>query len=185
MVEGHKVVSDRTDGGALDRCEVEHLKIGRLPNVALSSTLGGTVALHELSGRSVLFVYPWTGRPGLPNPPRWDDIPGAHGSTPQAEGFRDLHARFVEADIAVYGVSGQDTVYQQEFATRLNLPFALLSDADFALQRALVLPVFATGGVTYLKRLTLFVRDGVLARVIYPVTDPTGHAATILGATWD
>lgn len=161
----------------------DHLVPGTpLPDLALPSTQGGTVSLAALNGRSVVYVYPWTGRPGLPNPPNWDDITGAHGSTPEAEGFRDLHAAFHSRGVAIYGVSAQDTTYQREFATRLALPFALLSDADGALQNALSLPTFETGGVVYLKRLTLIVHEGKLARCIFPVSDPAGHAADVFAA---
>ena len=64
-----------------------------LPRVSLPATTGAEFCLAEVPGRSVLIIYPWTGRPGHPNPPNWDDIPGAHGSTPELEGFRDLSAR--------------------------------------------------------------------------------------------
>ena len=68
---------------------------------------GTQVNFAQLSGRSIVYCYPWTGRPGLPNPPGWDDIPGAHGSTPQTEGFRDLYAGFRRSDAAVFGLSTQ------------------------------------------------------------------------------
>ena len=118
---------------------------------------------------AIVYFYPWTGRPGLPNPPGWDDIAGAHGSTPEAEGFRDLYAGFRQVDADVFGISTQSTDYQREFVDRLRLPFALISDEAFALQRALALPTFATGGVTYLKRLTIAVKDGRIERVYYPI----------------
>jgi peroxiredoxin len=160
----------RDDGGAA------HLKRGlRLPDIDLPTTSGRTVNLARRSGTAIVYVYPWTGRPGLPNPPGWDDIPGAHGSTPEAEGFRDLYAGFTQVDADVFGVSTQPTDYQHELVERLKLPFELLSDADFALQRALRLPTFTTGGVTYLKRLTLAVNDGRIARVYYPVALPAAH----------
>ena len=163
------------DGGA------RHLTAGvMLPDVALVSTLGGTVSLRSLAGVSVVYVYPWTGRPGFPNPPNWDDIPGAHGSTPEAEGFAKLHPRFVDSGVRVFGVSGQTCAEQAEFAGRLGLPFALLSDAKFALADGLALPRFATGGVAYLKRLTLIVRDGLIAQTVYPVQQPGEHAGEIL-----
>jgi peroxiredoxin len=166
----HREQGLRDDGGAA------HLKRGsRLPDVNLPTTSGRTVNLARMSGTAIVYVYPWTGRPGLPNPPGWDDIPGAHGSTPEAEGFRDLYAGFKQVDADVFGVSTQPTEYQKEFAERLRLPFELLSDADFALQRALGLPTFTTGGVTYLKRLTLAVNDGRIARVYYPVPLPAAH----------
>ena len=158
------------DGGAA------HLKRGmRLPEIALPTTSGRTLSLARITGMAIVYVYPWTGRPGLSNPPGWDAIPGAHGSTPEAEGFRDLYAGFRQVDADVFGISTQSTGYQQEFADRLELPFALASDEDFALQRALSLPTFTTGGVTYLKRLTIAVSNGRIERVYYPVALPAAH----------
>jgi peroxiredoxin len=169
------VVALQDDGGA------RHLVAGTpLPDVVLPSTRGGKVALAQLSGLNVLYIYPWTGRPGLPDPPNWDDIPGAHGSTPQSQGFRDLHSDYAARGIGVYGISAQDTGYQTEFATRLDLPFPLLSDEGCGLQKALSLPTFETGGVTYLKRLTLIVEDARITRCVYPVSDPAAHAAQLL-----
>jgi peroxiredoxin len=158
-----------------------HLAAGlALPSLPLPATDGTAVDLAQLGGRTVLFVYPWTGRPGLPNPPHWDDIKGAHGSTPEAEGFRDRWQDFRSAGFGVLGLSGQTTADQQEFAARVGLPFPLLSDASGALREALRLPVFETGGVTYLKRLTLVLRDGRIERTIYPVHPPHTHAGDLL-----
>jgi peroxiredoxin len=151
-----------------------------LPPVDLPATDGTQVDLANLPGRSILTVYPWTGRPGTPDPPNWDDIAGAHGSTPELEGFRDLHARFVGHGASVFGLSRQATDYQQEAAERLALPFPLLSDAEGVFADALALPSFATGGESYLKRLTLAVKDGEVEWVFYPVPDPAGHAAEVL-----
>jgi peroxiredoxin len=162
------------DGGA------KHLRRGRrMPDLELPATSGVPVNFAKLSGRVVLYCYPWTGRPGMPNPPGWDAIPGAHGSTPEAEGFRDLYDGFRDLDVAVYGLSTQSTSYQQELVKRLRLPFALVSDAGFAFARTLGLPTFATGGITYLKRLTLGLEDGCIDRVYYPVTQPAAHAREV------
>ena len=164
-----------TDDGA-----AQHLKRGmRMPDVALPTTGGRDVNFAQLPGRVIVYCYPWTGRPGLSNPPRWDDIPGAHGSTPQSEAFRDLYPGFAQVGAAVFGLSTQATDYQREFADRLALPFELASDANFQLQQALSLPTFETGGVTYLKRLTLALRDGRLERVYYPVSAPAAHAREV------
>lgn len=163
------------DGGAA------HLARGsRIPDVALPSTRGGEINLAQMRGASVLFVYPWTGRPGLANPPRWDDIPGAHGSTPEAEGFRDCYSEFEALAVRVFGMSGQDGAYQREFADRIGLPFPVLSDVAGDFARALRLPTFETGGVSYLKRLTLIIRDGKIERIFYPVSAPHLHAADVL-----
>jgi len=147
----------------------------RMPDIALPTTAGREVNFASLRGAAIVYCYPWTGKPGLPNPPGWDAIPGAHGSTPQTQGFRDLYAGFQQVDAAVFGLSTQPTAYQQELVQRLDLPFEIVSDARFAFQRALALPTFATGGVTYLKRLTLAVRDGRIERVYYPIASPAAH----------
>ena len=161
--------------------KADHLEPGlKLPLFALSSTGGSDVCLARLPGRSVIAVYPWTGRPGHPNPPNWDDIPGAHGSTPELEGFRDCFEDFAERGVAIFGLSRQTTEYQRELVDAARLPFLVLSDADGALAAALCLPSFATGGETYLRRLTLVVTDGMIESVVYPVPDPAGHAADLL-----
>lgn len=154
----------------------------RLPDVALEASTGGAVNLARLPGRSLVFVYPWTGRPGFANPPDWDVIPGAHGSTPEAEGFRDLHSGFQALGIAVLGLSGQDSAHHAELAERLRLPFPLLSDVGFRLADALSLPRFETGGVSYFERLTLLARDGRVERVWYPVHPPDTHPREVLAA---
>jgi len=151
-----------------------------LPDVALPSTLGGTLNLSAQFGTVVVYFYPWTGRPGLADPPGWDDIPGAHGSTPETEGFRDRYPAFQDRDVVVLGISTQPSEYQRELAGRLNIPFAILSDEAFVFQKALKLPTFETGSVVYLRRLTLIVRHGRIEHVFYPVPAPADHALEVL-----
>ena len=158
-----------------------HLKAGtRLASYFLRATDGSEVDLAALTERSVVMVYPWTGRPGLPNPPDWDDIEGAHGSTPELEGFRDHYAEFKTRGVRLFGLSRQTTEYQREMVTRLRLLFPVLSDADGHFGSAMRLPSFRTGGETYLKRLTLVVTDGRIDKVFCPVADPAGHAGEVL-----
>ena len=161
----------------LDDGAADHLRVGlKLPEIPLYATSGDRIALANLPGRSIVFAYPWTGQPGMPNPPGWDDIPGAHGSTPEAEGFAALYPRLREMEISVYGLSTQDTDWQAEFAERIGLPFPLLSDAEFAFARALKLPTFKAGDTSYLVRLTLIIADGCIEHVDYPVHPPHTHA---------
>jgi len=171
--DGHSPPLD--DGGA------DHLEPGReLPLVILPAIDGSDICLAELPGRSVVVIYPWTGRPGHPNPPHWDLIPGAHGSTPELEGFGDLSAAFADCGARIVGLSRQTTAYQSEMAARLSVPFPVLSDVEGRFTAALSLPSFATGGETYLKRLTLIVADGRIERVFYPVSEPALHASEVL-----
>ena len=158
-----------------------HLQRGlAMPDIELVTTSGRKLSLARLSGRTVVFAYTWTGRPGVPNPPDWDVIAGAHGSTPEAEGFRNLHSAFVGLDTAVLGLSTQSTAWQRELVDRLGLTFEIVSDDQLALARALSLPTFRTGGETYLKRSTLVILDGVLESVFYPVHPPDAHARDVL-----
>lgn len=163
------------DDGAAD-----HLRGMRLPSVPLPATNGETVDLSTFAGRLVVYCYPRTGEPDKPLPPGWDDIPGARGCTPQSCAFRDHYGALQALGTAVYGLSTQDTGYQREAATRLHLPFPLLSDADLAFARALRLPTFAVAGMTLLKRLTLIVRDGVIEQVFYPVFPPNEDAGNVV-----
>lgn len=163
------------DGGAA------HLAIGQaIADIALPSTSGRTVSPARLPGRSILFIYTWTGRPGLGNPPGWDDIAGAHGSTPELEGVRNLTTSFASLDTAVYALSAQSNEWQRELAGRLRLNFDLLSDEHLAFARAMQLPMFETGGMTYLRRLTLSIVDGRIDWIFYPVHPPDTHARDVL-----
>jgi peroxiredoxin len=160
---------------------VDHLGPGlSLPSVSLPATDGTEISLAALPGRSLVIVYPWTGCPGEPNPPNWDNIQGAHGSTPELEGFRDLAADFTEIGIALYALSTQTTNYQREMAERLRLPFPVLSDVEWRFSRALSLPSLATGGENYLVRLSLLIEEGRIAHLFYPVAEPALHAGHVL-----
>lgn len=151
-----------------------------LPRIYLPATTTGEICPADETGLSVLIVYSWTGRPGLPNPSDWDDIPGAHGSTPELEGFRDLTADFTQLAVKLLGLSRQTTDWQREMVGRLRLSFPVLSDREGRMATALALPTFTTGGETYLKRLTLIIRAGAIEAVFYPVPDPASHAGDVL-----
>jgi peroxiredoxin len=160
-----------------------HLPGTPWPALALRATTGDAVRLDRLPGTSVVFAYPRTGQPGsepLGGWEAWNAIPGARGCTPQACGFRDLAAEFAALGARVFGLSTQTTEYQAEAAERLHLPFPLLSDRGLSLATALRLPTFAVAGETLLRRLTLFVADGRIADVAYPVFPPDASARVAL-----
>src|SRR6185312_9299813 len=128
-------------------------------------------------GRSVVFVYPLTGRPGVDLPDSLLEIPGARGSTEQASWFRDHHAEILAAGAArVYGLSAQSTGYQRELVHRLRLPYPLIPDPQLTLAAATGLPTRTTGDLTVYERLTLIVHDDVVEHVFHPIVDPASHA---------
>lgn len=164
-----------TEDGACD-----HLPGLRLPSVSLPSTSGRQVDLAELTGRTAVYCYPATGKPDVPSPQGWNQIPGARGCTPQSCAFRDHYGELQALGVRVYGLSTQTTADQQEAVARLRLPYDVLSDAALAFTGALRLPTFAVEGRTYIKRLTLVVRDGHIEHVFYPVFPPDQNAVDVI-----
>jgi len=158
-----------------------HLAGTKLPDLALAATDGAPVNLSKLRGRTVIYIYPRTGVPGVDPPTGWDQIPGARGCTPQSCAFRDHFGELKRLGVAhLYGLSTQDTAYQREAATRLHLPFALLSDEKLALTDALKLPTFSVAGMTLLKRMALIIDDGQIVKTFYPVFPPDENATEVV-----
>jgi len=158
-----------------------HLIGMRIPDVALVATDGDEVRLSKLQGRTVVYVYPRTGRAGQALPTGWNAIPGARGCTPQSCGFRDHFAELKQLGVAaLFGLSTQDTAYQREVAERLHLPFAILSDTDLKLTRAMRLPTFTVDGMTLIKRMAWLIDDGAISHVFYPVFPPDRSAGEVV-----
>ena len=166
----------------VDDGAARHLTSLTLPDVTLAATDGSQVKLARLSGRTVVYIYPRTGQPGVALPDGWDAIPGARGCTPQSCSFRDHFAELRSLGVAhLFGLSTQDTAYQREAVDRLHLPFAILSDAGLRLTGALALPTFTVAGMTLLKRMALVIDDGVVTKAFYPVFPPDQNAAEVIG----
>jgi peroxiredoxin len=163
------------DDGAADDLKGKHLA-----KIALPSTDGGIVELASLTGRFVIYIYPMTGRPGVPLPDGWDAIPGARGCTPQSCSFRDHYKELNTLNTDVFGLSAQDTEYQREVRDRLHLPFQLLSDSCLQLKAAMHLPTFRVHGLELYKRLTLIIETGKIEKVFYPVFPPDKNAKEVL-----
>jgi len=165
----------------LDDGATRHLAGERVPSVALPSTGGEMVDVSALPGRTVVYAYPRTGKPGVENPKGWDMIPGARGCSPQSCSFRDHFAELKGLGVDhLFGLSTQDPDYQREAAERLHLPFAILSDEHLRLTRAMNLPTFEASGLTLLKRFTLVISNGVVEHVFYPVFPPDRNAIEVV-----
>ncbi len=175
-VDWSKIPAPTDDGGAA------HLTGMTVPSVSLRATTDTVVDLSQLAGRTVVFAYPRTGEPGkIALVEDWDMIPGARGCTPQTCSFRDLFAELRAAGARqVFGLSTQSNAYQAEMASRLHLPFPVLSDEKLKLTDALRLPTMEVAGLTLIKRLTLIIDDGSITHVFYPVFPPDRNASDVL-----
>jgi peroxiredoxin len=156
------------DDGAAD-----HLTGLVLPDLSLDSS-AGPVNVRDFA---VLYVYPRSGKPGVPLLPGWDETPGARGCTPQSCAFRDLYP---DLGVPVAGLSAQPLDDQVEFAERNRMPFPVIADPERRLGAALGLPTFEIAGLTLYKRITLVSEDARIVKVFYPVFPPDENAGDVL-----
>src|SRR6195256_5396187 len=175
-VDWSKIPAPTDDGAAA------HLNGMTIPAISLVATDDTSVTLSALPGRAVVFAYPRTGEPGkIALVDDWDMIPGARGGTPQTCAFRDLYAELkAAAPRHCFGLSTQSNAYQTEMASRLHLPFPILSDQKLMLTRALDLPAMQVAGLTMIKRLALIIDDARISHVFYPVFPPDRNAGDVL-----
>src|SRR5436190_2375281 len=155
------------DGGA------DHLVGLELPSLVLESSLGDV----NVRDFDVIYIYPQSGRPGVPLLPGWDETPGARGCTPQSCAFRDLYP---DLGVPVAGLSAQPLDDQMEFAERNRMPFPVIADPERRLGAALDLPTFEIQGYVLYKRLTLVAEDARIVKVFYPVFPPDRNAGEVL-----
>ncbi len=177
---------DRTepnDAGAIPPNDgaCDHLMGLPIPDLRFSSIDGDEVSMARLSpGPAVIYIYPMTGSSGADMPDGWELVSGASGCTPQSCSYRDDHAAFRDLGASVFGLSGQSTEAQREFADREHIPFPLLSDPELKFGAALGLPTFEVAGEVFYKRVTLIIETGQVAYVRYPVFPPSGDALVTL-----
>ena len=87
-----------------------------LPDFELPATGTQRFQLSAFKGHPfVLYFYPR------------DDTPGC---TVEGTQFRDLHGEFLEAKVAVFGVSRDSVASHEKFKKKMGFPFELLSDPD-------------------------------------------------------
>jgi peroxiredoxin len=156
------------DDGAAD-----HLVGLELPDLTLESSQGDV----NIRDFDVVYIYPRSGRPGVPMLPGWDETPGARGCTPQSCAFREL---FPDLGVPVAGLSAQTLEDQVEFAERNGMPFPVIADPERRLGDALRLPTFEIQGLVLYKRLTLVAEDARIVKVFYPVFPPDRNAGDVL-----
>jgi peroxiredoxin Q/BCP len=90
-----------------------------VPDFEIPATGNAAFRLTEYRGKIViLYFYPKDSTPGC---------------TTEAQQFRDLHGSFSEANCVIAGVSRDSLRSHENFKTKQDLPFDLLSDSSEAL----------------------------------------------------
>lgn len=141
----------------------------KVPDFELLATGGQRFQASAFAGHPyVLYFYPK------------DDTPGC---TDEGRQFRDLHAEFVKAGCAVFGVSRDSVASHDRFKAKMSFPFELLSDPDekaCSLFGVMKLKNMYGKQVRGIERSTFVIgRDGRIAASWRAVKVP-GHAADVL-----
>jgi peroxiredoxin Q/BCP len=140
------------------------------PKFHLPASTGETIELAKFAGKKVVVLYFY---------PRAD----TPGCTKEACGFRDAHAEFDKAKVAVLGISPDPVEDVTSFANKFSLNFPLLADADHAIaEKYGVWQEKSMYGKKYMgvARTTFVIgKDGHIAHVFEKVK-PEGHDLEVL-----
>ena len=68
----------------------------------------------------------------------------------------------------------------KEMATRLLVPYDVVSDENLSFAKQLQLPTFKIEDNVYIKRLTLIVEKSIIKHFFYPVFPPDLHVKEVL-----
>lgn len=143
----------------------------KVPEFSATATSDQTIRLKDLKGRKiVLYFYPRDSTPGC---------------TTEGQDFRDHFAEFQKADTEIFGVSQDSLKSHENFRSKQNFPFQLISDEDGSLCRLFdVIKIKSMYGKQFegIERSTFLIdASGKLQREWRKVKVP-GHVAEVLQA---
>ncbi len=137
------------------------LKVGdRIPDITLPSATGENIRLRDFEGEKAVVVYFY---------PK-DDTPGC---TKESCAFRDNYSMFTEVGAEVIGISSDSEKSHQEFASKYDLPFTLLSDTNQKARKAFGVPnalFVLPGRVTY-----VIDKQGIVKHIYDSMLDFNAH----------
>jgi peroxiredoxin Q/BCP len=140
-----------------------------IPAFSLQDDQGTTVTAKDLTGQwTVLYAYPKDSTPGC---------------TTEACDFRDNLARVQSLGAQVYGISRDSLKSHQNFITKQNLPFRLLSDPETTLLKALGAfgkKLMYGKEVEGIIRSTFLVDPKGVIRHVWPKVSVKGHVEAVI-----
>jgi peroxiredoxin Q/BCP len=137
------------------------VQVGEIaPDFTLMNQAGEPVSLSDFRGEKavVLYFYPK------------DDTPGC---TTESCAFRDNYADFQQAGAEVIGISSDSPNSHQQFASKYNLPFTLVSDSTGEVRRRYGVPAtlgLLPGRVTY-----VIDEAGIVRHIFNSQFNPKAH----------
>ncbi len=142
----------------------------KMPTFSVADQNGNVVTDQQLQGKkTIIYFYPKDSTPGC---------------TAEACNLRDNYERMLAQGYQVLGVSKDSQKSHQNFITKYELPFTLLSDPSTEMLQA-----FGAWGekkmcgktsIGTLRKTFVFDENGILTQVIEKV-DTKNHAEQILG----
>ena len=149
------------------------LTIGQsIPHFSLPSTTDQPFQLSDYLDQQALVIYFY---------PK-DNTPGC---TTEGQDFRNLYPQFKALNVEIVGVSRDSVVSHSKFKTKLNLPFALLSDTDETICKLFdVIKLKTLYGKTSLgiERSTFLIDKQGILRQAWRKVAVKDHAQTVLEA---
>ena len=143
----------------------------KIPDFSLPATGEQTIRLKDLRGQNVvLYFYPKDSTPGC---------------TQESQDFRDLQTKFKHANTVILGVSRDSLKSHENFKTKQDVKFDLLSDAEETLCTLFdVIKMKNLYGkqVRGIERSTFLIDDKGVLRNEWRKIKVAGHAEEVLAA---
>ena len=139
------------------------------PGFSLPASNGETISLNDFAGKKVvLFFYPKDNTPGC---------------IKEVCSLRDVYSEIQGEGVVVLGISADSLKSHDNFISKYNLPFVLLSDVDHSMSSS----YYAWGekernGRTYMGmyRITYIVDELGKILKVWPKVKPANHGEEVL-----
>ncbi len=144
----------------------------KAPDFLLPSTEGGPIRLSDFKGKKnvLLYFYPKDNTPGC---------------TQEACDFRDANKKFGKNDTVILGVSADSLKSHDNFRSKFELPFPLLSDeSKEVIKKYGVWKEKSMYGKKYMgiERTTFLINKEGKIQKIFPKVKVAGHSEAVLEA---